>query len=101
MSSESATTRSTPLSEAPDEAVAALYTLVRRPDLFGMGLLESTSLHTGNGQLLRDVTPLVIGPRKVYIGVGTDEVVGHEQLAQERALEVDTVDRVLFIGLKC
>ncbi len=74
-------------------AVAALYTLVRRPDLFGMGLLESTSLHTGNGQLLRDVTPLVIGPRKVYIGVGTDEVVGHEQLAQERALEVDTVDR--------
>lgn len=54
-------------------AVAALYTLLHRPDRFGLGLLESTSLQIGNGQLLRDVTPLVLGPQRISIGVGEEE----------------------------
>jgi enterochelin esterase-like enzyme len=54
--------------------VASLTALVKRPDVFGLGLLESTSMQIGNGQLLRDVTPVVMGPVRVSIGVGTREM---------------------------
>jgi predicted alpha/beta superfamily hydrolase len=54
--------------------VAALNTLLKRPDVFGIGLLESTSMQYGNGQLLRDATPIVMGPVRVSIGVGTEEL---------------------------
>ena len=54
--------------------VAALTALIKRPDVFGIGLLESTSMQYGNGQLLRDVTPVVMGPVRVSIGVGTEEL---------------------------
>jgi enterochelin esterase-like enzyme len=54
--------------------VAALMALIKRPDVFGIGLLESTSMQYGNGQLLRDVTPVVMGPVRVSIGVGTEEL---------------------------
>jgi enterochelin esterase-like enzyme len=54
--------------------VAALTALIKRPDVFGIGLLESTSMQYGNGQLLRDVTPIVMGPVRVSIGVGTEEL---------------------------
>jgi len=56
--------------------VAALTALIRRPDVFGIGLLESTSMQYGNGQLLRDVTPVVMGPVRVSVGVGTVELGG-------------------------
>lgn len=55
-------------------AVAALYALLHRPDLFGLGLLESTSLQLGNGQLIRDTSPILRGPLRVTIGVGTEEL---------------------------
>ena len=55
-------------------AVAALYTLVHRPDLAGLGLLESTSLQYGNGQLVRDTLPLAVGPIRISIGIGTAEM---------------------------
>jgi enterochelin esterase-like enzyme len=55
-------------------SVAALYTLLHRPDLFGLGLLESTSFQVGNGQMLRDTAPLAIGPRRVSVGVGMNEL---------------------------
>jgi enterochelin esterase-like enzyme len=54
--------------------VAALNALIKRPDVFGLGLLESASMQVGNGQLLRDVTPIVMGPVRVSIGVGTQEL---------------------------
>jgi predicted alpha/beta superfamily hydrolase len=74
-------------------AVAALFALLQRPDLFGLGLLESTSLQVGNGQLLRDSSTLARGPRRVYIGVGTDEIVGHEDMAKALGLDVSVFDR--------
>jgi predicted alpha/beta superfamily hydrolase len=55
-------------------AAAALYALLHRPDLFGLGLLESTSLQLGNGQLIRDTSPILRAPIRVAIGVGTDEL---------------------------
>ena len=54
--------------------VASLTALLKRPDVFGLGLLESTSMQIGNGQLLRDITPVVMGPIRISIGVGTQEM---------------------------
>jgi predicted alpha/beta superfamily hydrolase len=54
--------------------VAALTALLKRPDVFGIGLLESTSMQYGNGELLRETSPIVIGPVRVSIGVGTAEL---------------------------
>lgn len=55
-------------------SVAALECLIQRPDLFGLGLLESTSLQLGNGQLIRETSPILRGPIRVTIGVGTAEL---------------------------
>jgi enterochelin esterase-like enzyme len=54
--------------------VAALTALLKRPDVFGIGLLESTSMQYGNGELLRETSPIVVGPVRVSVGVGTDEL---------------------------
>jgi predicted alpha/beta superfamily hydrolase len=54
--------------------VAALTALLKRPDVFGIGLLESTSMQYGNGDLLRETMPVVMGPVRVSIGVGTVEL---------------------------
>jgi predicted alpha/beta superfamily hydrolase len=54
-------------------AVAALWALVTRPDLFNIGVLESPSLGVGNGQLLRDTDHLLVGPNKIFIGAGDSE----------------------------
>ena len=59
---------------ASNGALAALWVLVNRPDLFGLGLIESPTLPDGNGQLLRDTTFLARGPDRIYIGVGTTEL---------------------------
>jgi enterochelin esterase-like enzyme len=53
---------------------AALYVALRRPDLFGLALLQSPTLLLGNGQSLRDTTSLARGPDRVAIGVGTAEL---------------------------
>jgi enterochelin esterase-like enzyme len=55
-------------------SLAALTLLLDRPDTFGLGLLESTSLQNGNGRLLQETSPVVQGPLRVSIGVGTAEV---------------------------
>lgn len=55
-------------------AIAALYVLLQRGDLFGIGLLQSPTLPLGNGQLLRDTELLARGPDRIYIGVGTAEL---------------------------
>ena len=54
--------------------VAALTALLKRPDVFGIGLLESTSMQYGNGELLRETSPIVVGPVRVSVGVGTEEL---------------------------
>jgi len=53
--------------------VAALYTLLARPNDFGYGLIESPTLWVGMGQLVRDTSPLIAMPVKVFIGFGGRE----------------------------
>lgn len=51
----------------------SLYTGIQHPNRIGLLLLESPSLHIGNGQLIVDAENAGAWPRKVYIGVGTAE----------------------------
>ena len=55
-------------------SLAALTLLLDQPDTFGLGLLESPSLQNGNGRVLQETSPLVQGPLRVSVGVGTTEV---------------------------
>ena len=75
--------------------VAALYAAVTRPDLFSKAIVESPVLWMWNGELLRLTSPLPVGPRKVFIGVG-DKEFGR---AEEDALMVKLV-RMLETNLK-
>jgi predicted alpha/beta superfamily hydrolase len=54
--------------------VATLYALMARPQTFGFGLIESPTIWVGMGQLIRDTSPLVAFPRKVFMGFGAAEV---------------------------
>ena len=66
--------RNTAIWGASYGAVAALYALIQRPDLFGSGDIESPAVQAGNGQMLRDTESLVEGPSRIVFGVGTAEV---------------------------
>jgi predicted alpha/beta superfamily hydrolase len=53
--------------------VASLYALMAKPGIFGHALIESPSLTIGMGQLVRDTSPLIAIPLKVFIGFGEKE----------------------------
>lgn len=53
--------------------VATLYALLTKPNTFGYGLIESPTLWVGMGQLVRDTSPLVAMPQKVFVGFGGKE----------------------------
>ena len=53
---------------------AALYALLAKPGRFGFGLLESPILSIGMGQLIRDTSPLVAMPQRVFIAFGAKEI---------------------------
>ena len=54
--------------------VATLYALLARPNTFGYGLIESPVMWIGMGQLVRDTSPLVALPVKVFVAFGGKEV---------------------------
>jgi predicted alpha/beta superfamily hydrolase len=53
--------------------VASLYALLAKPSTFGYGLIESPTLWIGMGQLVRDTSPLVAMPKRVFVGFGGKE----------------------------
>ena len=63
----------TGLAGASYGAAVTLYTAMRHPGRFGFILLESPSLHIGEGALLKDAAATVRWPARVHIGVGTAE----------------------------
>lgn len=54
-------------------AVAALFTSLTKPGVFGRLLLESPSLYVGRQYLLRRAREATRWPGRVYLGVGTAE----------------------------
>ena len=53
--------------------VATLYALLAQPGRFGYGLIESPTMWIGMGQLVRDTSPLVALPVKVFVAFGGKE----------------------------
>ena len=53
--------------------VVSLYALLVKPVTFGFGVIESPVLWIGLGQLVRDTSPLVAMPRRVFVGFGGQE----------------------------
>lgn len=53
--------------------VATLYALLAKPGEFGYGLIESPTLWVGMGQLVRDTSPLIAMPNKVFVAFGGKE----------------------------
>ncbi|NOT07173.1 MAG: esterase family protein [Gemmatimonadales bacterium] len=72
----------TGLAGASYGAAIALYTAMKHPSRFGFLLLESPSLHIGDGRLLKDAAATAVWPQRVYIGAGTAE--GDTPEAQSR-----------------
>jgi enterochelin esterase-like enzyme len=72
-------------------AVAALFTAITNPGVFGRLLLESPSLYVGRGALLKRARRAKRWPQRVYLGVGTAETRRHdwnlETVANVRRLE--------------
>jgi predicted alpha/beta superfamily hydrolase len=64
----------TALGGASYGGVATLYGLMARPSTFGYGLIESPTIWVGMGQLIRDTSPLVAMPRRVFMAFGGEEV---------------------------
>jgi predicted alpha/beta superfamily hydrolase len=76
-------------------AIAALYTALEYPATFGHLLLESPTLWVGNGQLLKDVQKARELPRRVYVGIGTDEYPKDPQQSAEAAKLVHELEAEL------
>jgi predicted alpha/beta superfamily hydrolase len=71
--------------------VATLYSLLAKPGTFGYGLIESPSMVIGMGQLVRDTSPLVARPVRVFVAFGgkeaSDPVIGEKLIGLVRQVE--------------
>lgn len=65
--------------------IAALFMAMKRPGQFEHLLVESPSLHIGDGRLLVDALAFSAWPRAVYLGVGSAE--GEERVHQKEMLD--------------
>ncbi|HEV2578414.1 MAG TPA: alpha/beta hydrolase-fold protein [Acidobacteriaceae bacterium] len=72
--------------------IAALDVLIARPMVFGLGLIESPSLQTGNGELIRATRGLLLPPARIFIGAGTDELVSNADDDRKRGVSADVIN---------
>jgi len=75
-------------------AVAALYTALIKPGLFGRLLIESPSLYVGRSYLLRLARAAGRWPSRIYLGVGTLET-GREDWNQETLANVLKLEKIV------
>jgi len=89
-----AETRASGIAGYSFSGVAALYLATKRPDKFDGLLVESPSLHIGDGRFLVDALAFPSWPPAVYLGVGTAE--GEERMYQKEMLDnVQRLDKSL------
>jgi predicted alpha/beta superfamily hydrolase len=74
--------------------VAALNALLTQPLTFGVGLLESTSLQVGNGEMLRRTEHVSIVPLRLYIGVGDRETAAFQEMVRKMGISPEGFDKV-------
>ena len=75
-------------------AIAALYTTLVKPGIFGRLLLESPSLYVGKGHMVRLARRAERWPSRVYLGVGTAETDRHD-VNEETVANVLKLARIL------
>ena len=75
-------------------AVAALYTTLVKPGIFGRLLLESPSLYVGRKYMLRMARDSQRWPSRVYLGVGTEET-SRKESSEETVKNVLLLERIL------
>lgn len=73
-------------------AIAALYALVTRPHVFGLGLIESPWTIAGNGELVRMTRDLTIAPVRVHVGVGDREADLYAEKMTKRGLDPSAIN---------
>lgn len=54
-------------------ALIALYTVIKKPGVFGRLLLESPSFYVSDARVLADARSVAKWPKRIYVGVGTNE----------------------------
>ncbi|HEX6975360.1 MAG TPA: alpha/beta hydrolase-fold protein [Vicinamibacterales bacterium] len=77
--------------------VAALYTALVKPGVFGRLLIESPSLYVGNEYVLRRARRATRWPSRVYLGVGTAET-SREDWNVETVRNVEKLEAILRRG---
>lgn len=75
-------------------AVAALYTALLKPGVFGRLLLESPSLYVGREYVIRRARRATRWPGRVYLGVGTAET-SRADWNEETVANVRTLEAIL------
>lgn len=75
-------------------AIAALYTTLMKPGIFGRLLIESPSLYVGRSYLLRLARKAERWPSRVYLGVGTAET-SRDDWNQETVRNVQRLQTIL------
>ncbi|GAC1670250.1 MAG: hypothetical protein NVS9B2_15990 [Steroidobacteraceae bacterium] len=86
---------STAIGGASYGAIAALYALITRPHIFGLGLIESPWTTVGNGELVRLTRDLTIAPVRVTFGVGDLEAALYAERMRMRGLDPAEFNRHL------
>lgn len=81
-------------------ALIALYTIINKPKVFGRVLLESPSFYVSQAQILKDGRKIKKFSKKLYIGVGTNElsrqVCTSGDLSQEAVQDVLKLEKILL-----
>jgi predicted alpha/beta superfamily hydrolase len=75
-------------------AIAALYTSLVKPGVFGRLLLESPSLYVGGDYVLRRARAAERWPSRIYLGVGTAET-GRAEINEEAVGNVRRLEALL------
>jgi enterochelin esterase-like enzyme len=73
--------------------IAALNALLKLPNTFGLGLIESPSLQVGNGAFVRETEHLSLTPLRVFVGVGTDETGNFPDMVRGLGYDPETFNR--------
>lgn len=97
-------TKNTGLGGSSYGALITLYTVIKKPNVFGVVLLESPSFYVSEAQILKDVVGMRKVPGKIYLGVGTNEEARKDckpgDLSHEAVQDVLKLEKILRKKIK-
>ena len=85
-------------------ALISLYTVIKKPGLFGAVLLESPSFYVNEARILKEAASAESLPKRFYLGVGTNEEAKKDcvpgDLSHEAVQDVIKLKNILISGQK-